>query len=251
MTPVDGHGRRAHHRGVDRVAAILEEVARAPRGATTAELGRALGVPASTIQDLANGLVATGFLLEHQHRFRLGPALHVLTLIDGVPLPALSQDELNRLGALAGTTLLLAVRVGAQAVYVSRGGPDEVPRLSYVADEHHPRSLLRTAAGRLLVALADESERRDLVAELDLEDAEATAELVRAVPAIRASRVAHSDGAADPGVSAVAVPVTRGGRVVAALVLVGEGRGASERVRLDGAARRVLAAVDGHDHGYP
>ncbi|MFB7634661.1 helix-turn-helix domain-containing protein [Streptomyces sp. NPDC056149] len=235
------HGRRGRHRTVDRVAWILEAAARAPGGVTVAELARTIGAPASSVQDLVNGLVATGFLLEQHRRFRLGPAPHVLNLIAGRVVPRLSQAELDELSRVAGTPVLLTVRVGLDAVYLARGGEDHIPRLVPLADEHLARPLLRTAAGRLLLAFTDEAERRGLLDELARHDPEAVAEFRSALPSIRASRISRSEGLADPEVSALAIPVTDGPVVTGALALMHRRRGRSERLRLDRAAARLLA----------
>ncbi|WP_063806164.1 helix-turn-helix domain-containing protein [Streptomyces kanamyceticus] len=241
------HGRRRRHRTVDRVAWILEAAARASGGVTVAELARAVGAPASSVQDLVNGLVATGFLLEQHGRFRLGPAPHVLNLIAGRVVPRISQAELDELSRVAGTPVLLTVRVGLDAVHLARGGEDEIPRLVPLADEHVARPLLRTAAGRLLLAFTDESERRGLLDELARHDPEAVAEFRRVLPAIRASRISRSEGLADPEVSALAIPVTEGSVVTGALVLMHRRRGRSERLSLDRAAARLLAHIqEGH-----
>ncbi|MFE3768115.1 helix-turn-helix domain-containing protein [Streptomyces sp. NPDC059122] len=237
------HGRRRRHRTVDRVAWILEASARAPGGVTVAELARAVGAPASSVQDLVNGLVATGFLLEQHRRFRLGPAPHVLNLIAGRVVPRISQAELGELSRVAGTPVLLTVRVGLDAVYLARGGEDEIPRLVPLADRHVARPLLRTAAGRLLLAFTDEAERGGLLDELARDDPEAVAEFHRALPAIRTSRISRSEGLADPEVSALAIPVTEGSVVTGALALMHRRRGRSERLCLDRAAARLLAHI--------
>ncbi|MFD9791602.1 helix-turn-helix domain-containing protein [Streptomyces sp. NPDC059070] len=237
------HGRRRHHRTVDRVVWILEAAARAPGGVSVAALARTVGAPASSVQDLVNGLAATGFLLEQHGRFRLGPAPHVLNLIAGRAVPRISQAELNELSRVAGTPVLLTVRVGLAAVHLARGGEDEIPRLLHLADEHMSRPLLRTAAGRLLLAFTDETERRGLLDELACHDPEAVAEFRRALPSIRASRISRNEGLADPEVSALAIPVTEGSTVTGALVLTHRRRGRSERLSLDRAAARLLAHI--------
>ncbi|MFF4186367.1 helix-turn-helix domain-containing protein [Streptomyces sp. NPDC001691] len=236
-------GQRRRHRTVDRVAWILEVAARAPDGVTVAELARTLEAPASSVQDLVNGLVSTGFLLEQHRRFRLGPAPHVLNLIAGQVVPRISQAELDELSRVAGTPVLLTVRVGLDAVYLARGGEDEIPRLVPLADGHFARPLLRTAAGRLLLAFTDETERRGLLDELARHDPEAVAEFRRALPTIRASRISRSEGLADPEVSALAIPITDGPVVTGALALMHRRRGRSERPHLDRAAARLLAHI--------
>jgi DNA-binding IclR family transcriptional regulator len=52
------------HRTVDRVTGILETVSLSPRGVTLAELAAALDAAKSSVQELTNGLLARGYLIE-------------------------------------------------------------------------------------------------------------------------------------------------------------------------------------------
>jgi DNA-binding IclR family transcriptional regulator len=61
------------HRTVDRVTAILETVSLTPQGVTLAELATALDAAKSSVQELTNGLLARGYLVEDDGRFHLGP----------------------------------------------------------------------------------------------------------------------------------------------------------------------------------
>src|SRR4029077_19680235 len=57
------------HRTVDRVVEILETVSLSPRGVTLAELATAMGAAKSSVQELTNGLLARGYLIEEDRRF--------------------------------------------------------------------------------------------------------------------------------------------------------------------------------------
>ncbi len=57
------------HRTVDRVIEILETVSLSPRGVTLAELAAALDAAKSSVQELTNGLLARGYLIEEDRRF--------------------------------------------------------------------------------------------------------------------------------------------------------------------------------------
>ncbi len=54
------------HRTVDRVIGILETVSLSPRGVTLAELAAALDAAKSSVQELTNGLLARGYLIEEE-----------------------------------------------------------------------------------------------------------------------------------------------------------------------------------------
>lgn len=71
---------------MDRVAALLEAAARSREGLTLTELARTIQSPTSSAQGLVNGLVSTGFLIEDERRYRLGPAPYLLVLISGQPV---------------------------------------------------------------------------------------------------------------------------------------------------------------------
>lgn len=64
----------ARHRTIDRAAQILEFAARSQSGATLSEIAKTLGAPVSSVRGLVNGLIATGYLAEHNHRYVLGSA---------------------------------------------------------------------------------------------------------------------------------------------------------------------------------
>ena len=68
-----------HHRTVDRTVAIMEVASRATSGVSLAELSTRLDAPKSSIQELTNGLLATGYLVERERRFLLGPGAFVLS----------------------------------------------------------------------------------------------------------------------------------------------------------------------------
>jgi hypothetical protein len=52
------------HRTVDRVTGILGTVSLSPRGVTLAELANAFDAAKSSVQELTNGLLARGYLVE-------------------------------------------------------------------------------------------------------------------------------------------------------------------------------------------
>src|SRR6187455_34444 len=101
------------HRTVDRVIQILETVSLSPRGVTLAELAVALDAAKSSVQELSNGLLARGYLIEEDRRFHLGPGPFILAARAN-KLAALSLDHefVAELARLLGCTVLVGVRVG-------------------------------------------------------------------------------------------------------------------------------------------
>jgi DNA-binding IclR family transcriptional regulator len=226
------------HRTVDRVTAILETVSLAPHGVTLAELATALDAAKSSVQELTNGLLARGYLVEDDGRFHLGPGPFILAARTN-KLAALSLDhrfvvELNR---LLGCNVLVGVRVGDAIVFVDHVG-QESPSLTYVARTHARRPLYASAAGKIL--LADE----EMYRVLDLagpERADDVRRFLAELPEIRATGLAFNRGATLADAFVVATPLlARDGSVIAAISAAVE---APEADRLDQLGEELKRAV--------
>ncbi|WP_344469715.1 IclR family transcriptional regulator [Kitasatospora kazusensis] len=214
--------RRPHHRTVDRVAALLDAVARAPMGLSLSQLATRLEAPVSSIQGLVNGLTAVGYLTEEDKRFLLGPATYVLNLAAGRrPAAGVRQEDLEELATRTGADVLVAVRVGDSVVYTSHAGPWSIQRLAYRVTEYRASPMLCTAAGWAILAHADE---RDLRAHLATEGERyprQTTEFLDRIEHIRRTGMAYTHALGDPEVSAVAVPLGGGGQADAAILVIG------------------------------
>ena len=136
------------HRTVDRVIQILETVSLSPRGVTLAELAAALDAAKSSVQELTNGLLARGYLIEEERRFHLGPGPFILAARAN-KLAALSLDHqfVAELAKVLGCTVLVGVRVGDAIVFTDFVG-EESPSLTFVARTHARRPLYTSAAGK-------------------------------------------------------------------------------------------------------
>lgn len=236
-------GSVASARAVGRADRILELVATAGTPPSVTAVARELDLPLSSTADLLRELRATGWLRLRGRGHVLGRRPYVLGLLAGVGPPAsLTHTELDALSRLARAPVALAVLVGGQVRYVDHAGPRAPDRLQRVTDDHRPRPPLRTAAGRLLLALGDPEESARALAGVD--DPPAVAAYLTERPEIVRTRLARSDGLADPAIRAVAVPVEEDGETVAAAVLIGTRRGRADRsVTLDRAAARLVAAL--------
>lgn len=239
-----------HHRGVGRIDRVLDVVARAATPPRLADITAATGLPRSTTADLLGELRRHGYLRRSGTGYRLGSRPQVLGLLAGLGPPTpIDHQRLDELSRVARTPLALAVLVGGEVLYLDSAGPLAPRRLQHVADQHRPRPALRTAAGRLLLAMAEEEDRAAALRTIAETDPEAVAAFVRERPAIERARLARSDGLADPGIRAVAVPVVDEGDVVAAMVLLGprtwRSAGSARDVGLDRAASRLIAAQSG------
>ncbi|WP_083701677.1 IclR family transcriptional regulator [Tersicoccus sp. Bi-70] len=231
--------RRTHHRTVDRVVRILELVVAVPDGATLTELARELTAPVSSVQKLVNGLVATGYVTESNHRFTLGPAVFYLTHRAAARPPVLSvrHADLERLRAETGASAILAVRVGAESVYMDWASTDEA--FSFQISMQSRAHLTETAVGRVLLAHLEPGERRRIVA-AHLPPEEAVRMLDRLAGIRESGYELGFSGARLPEARAIAVPVLEGGHAVAAVSLTNHRSSVSDRALT--AHRRLLRA---------
>lgn len=181
------------------------------------QLAHRVDAPVSSIQKLVNGLVATGYLAEVGRRFVLGPAPYVLSLRAGrPPMRTVRHADLAELSRETGAPVLVAVRVGDDAVYVDWAGTDEPFDFALSARLRTPLPV--TAAGRVLLAHLPERERRECAAAAHPDDpAAAMALLAEAERIRREGKIIGASGPLLPNVSAVSVPVWEEGEVVAAV----------------------------------
>ena len=209
-----------HHRTVDRVIAIMEEASRVTSGVSLAELAERLDAPKSSIQELTNGLLATGYLVERDRRFMLGPGPFVLSIrTAGISLRQVEHEQLERAAARVGHTLFVGARVGDDQVFVDQAGQDVL--MDFVSATRPRRPLLITATGKILLAFAPTAERNDFLVRMEREQPEHVAAFLDELPEIRASRLAYNSGSTVPGRYAVATPlIDPDGTVLAAICAV-------------------------------
>jgi len=222
---------RKRHRMIDRVAGMLELAARNHDGLTLTEMARLLDSPLSSLQGLANGLVAAGYLDEYDRRYRLGGAPYLLNQMAGRHLVTrVGHRELEAVHAEAGLTTLLSVVVGQGVFYVD--SCSSTPRYDYLAKNLVRRSLIRTSSGWVLLA---GFARRDLwsyLNTLSAEDEKNRERFLNELEAIQETGVCAAPDISDVA-DGVAVAVREGGRTVAAVSVVGphaEIRGQRDRL---------------------
>lgn len=158
-----------------------------------------------------------GYLAEVELRYRLGPAVHVLAMRSGdSPAQHVRHTDLERLHVAAAAPVLLAIRVGHDAVYVDWAGTDEP--FDYALARRLRSPLMDTAAGRVLMAHMTPPERREWVTAAFGADEECALAALHTAARIRDAGLERGpSGPVMPDVRTVAVPVRTGGRVVAAV----------------------------------
>lgn len=217
------------HRTVDRITAILEEVAANPDGIGLHRLAGIVDAPKSTVQGFVNGLLAAGYLVEYERRYHLGPGPYVLTLrANRLPARTVRHADLVELAETTGLSVLLGVRVGEHVVYVDEVG--ESPPVRFIAKSRARRPLLETASGQIMLADMPEPELHRFLR--DHPNQPAVAEFLAQLPSIRATGIARNLESPIAGGSAIATRVEDAeGHLLAAVALIG--RAEEVRPRFD------------------
>ncbi|AWH97139.1 IclR family transcriptional regulator [Dietzia psychralcaliphila] len=210
---------RPRHRMVDRVAAIMELVARSGTGLTLTAVAKALDAPISSTQGLLNGLVAVGYLDERNRVYTLGTAPYLLNVIAGrPPVTSVSREQLTALHAETGLTTALSTDVGDDLFYVDHVAADA--HYAYIAENRLRRSLLRTSSGWLLLA---DREKRDVWAYLNARPAaesEFVDRFLASLEELRETGVCTAPGVAVDGGDGVSVALREGGRTIATVGVI-------------------------------
>jgi DNA-binding IclR family transcriptional regulator len=199
----------------------MEEASRVSGGVSLAELAERLDAPKSSIQELTNGLLATGYLVERDRRFTLGPGPFVLSIRTvGLSLRQVEHEQLALAAERVGHSLFVGARVGDDHVFVDQAGQDVL--MDFVSATRPRRPLLITATGKILLAFAPTAERNDFLVRMEREQPERVAAFLAELPEIRATGLAYNSGETVPGRYTVATPlIDPAGSLLAAICAVG------------------------------
>lgn len=119
---------------VDNALRTLQLLARPPGHWGVTEVARELGVSKSVAHGLLGALRARQFAEQdpHTRRYRLGPALHLLSQASGSPFEVrrLAWPVMQRLARAADESVYLMVPVGLAAVLVERADPPNPVRVT-------------------------------------------------------------------------------------------------------------------------
>ncbi|KAB3519926.1 helix-turn-helix domain-containing protein [Corynebacterium sp. zg254] len=239
----EGGSHRPRHRTVDRIAAILEHVARAPEPQGLSDIATAIGAPVSSAQSLVNGLTAAGYLQERGRGFALGLAPYLLSTVAGRrPIEIVTHDMLEDIVSRTGYIAVLAVLVGNNVYYVDYAASD--PSFEYLAQNKLRRPPLETSSGWALLAGLDPDTAWDMLLDHQLTggtNAEISADLLnrfqREYPVLRETGEVIAPGIAQNGADGVAIAVKEHGRVVAAVAVIA----APDQIARD--AHTIIAAL--------
>jgi DNA-binding IclR family transcriptional regulator len=229
------------HRTVDRVVQILETVSLSPRGVTLAELATVLDAAKSSVQELTNGLLARGYLVEEERRFHLGPGPFILAgRANKLAALVLDHQFVADVADAVGCTVLVGVRVGDAIVFVDHVG-EESPSLTFVARAQARRPLYTSAAGKTLLANVPDDEMYRLLDLAGPDQAEAVRQFLAELPEIRSRGLAFNRGATVASAFVVATPLLApDGTLIAAIsAAVDE----ADAERLDAVGEELKTAV--------
>jgi len=209
---------------VAKALALLTRLGGHPEGAAAAELGRECELPLSTAHRLLGALVRDDYVEfdPATRRYRLGLTVYRLSqrVAQARGISGMAGPVLEEVSEVTHEATLMAVRDGDRQLYVHYiAGPQGVTVIGRPG-AHGP--LHCTAQGKVLVALADDTAREQLIDTLELTsmgpqsitDREAFRSEIQAT---RERGWAIADEEHEAGIRAVAVPVLIDGVAAAAI----------------------------------
>lgn len=229
QTPATSGNGPKHHRTIDRVTQIVEEVVYNP-GIGFAELARALDAPKSSVHGFIRGLQANGWLHEENRRFYLGPAVYGLTLASGhIRAGLVSQTDLNALHEATGMTVFLGVEAGDNLFYVGDSGSGSDAVAGFAARSNIRRELISTAGGKALLAARSIADRDAYLRRQEAEHPELVSVFLAELPEIKKTGVARNLRHHETQLALAAVVRDHTGQSVATAIIVGEAETAEKR----------------------
>ncbi|MGZ8212867.1 MAG: IclR family transcriptional regulator [Burkholderiales bacterium] len=215
-------------RSLARVLGLFGAIARTADGMTLARLSAELDSPKSSLLTLLRPLVAKGYLTHDGGVYRLGPSIFRLAadILSTRSFPKLIRPFMQQLVERSQESVYLAVIDKSARCLSYVEGIDRPQPIRYQAPLGAPRPLYCSAAGRLLLAFADEQWREDYLRTVQLKpmtDRTLTnrAELRKEIEKIRKTGLAISLGEAVPGAAGLAAPVFDADGKAAAALLIG------------------------------
>jgi DNA-binding IclR family transcriptional regulator len=208
-----------NHRTVDRVTHILEEIVYKP-GMTFAELARALDAPKSSVYGFIQGLLAKGWLYEHDRRFYLGPAVYGLTLASGhIRAGLVTHADLVALNEEARVPVFLGVQAGDHVFYIDEAGADSFIEME--ARTNIRRDPLGTASGKVLLAARSDAEIKAYLRRRSPEEADLVNAFIAEYEQIRKTRIATNVQLSGTRFAIGTTVRDKSGEAVASITLVG------------------------------
>ncbi|MEV0149264.1 MULTISPECIES: IclR family transcriptional regulator [unclassified Nonomuraea] len=224
---------------IDRALDVLETLAEHGGAAGLSEIAAKTGLPYGTIHRLLRTLLARGYVRqESDRRYALGAGLVRLGGVAEGMVGEWARPHLARMVELSGETANLAVLEGDFVVYVAQvPSPRRLRMFAEVGRRVLPHS---TAVGKVLLAGRGAEEAVTLLERTGMprrtpNTITETAAMLAELDRVRAAGYALDLGEEELGVHCLAVPVSDGERVVAAMSVSGPAE------RIDAVDREQLA----------
>ena len=205
---------------VDRAAALLVTVLAAPEPASFASLAADSGLPKSTLSRLLSSLERNGLIERGTDGSVVpGPRItdYALSLRPEDDLVRLAQPHLDRLAALTGETVNLAIPLGGEVRQIAQ--VDSTYLLGAVNWLDRPVPFHCSALGRVFLAYGAPLPAGRLVRFTD-RTITSRAALERALDRVRAEGFSVVDSELEPGLVAIAAPIRSADDSVVAAVSV-------------------------------
>jgi DNA-binding IclR family transcriptional regulator len=215
-------------RSVMRLMRLLDAVAAAREGRTLAHLSAQLASPKSSLLTLLRPLVAAGYLMHVDNRYRLGAGAYRLAsaILATRDLSQLMTPYMEELVARTRESVFLAI-LDREARLVSYADRIDSPQaVRYSVPVGAVRPLYCSAAGLLLLAYQEEDWRERYLKTVSIKpltpDTVTSRTAIRArLETIRAEGVSISIGEAVPEVAGIAAPIFDPDGSVSAALLIG------------------------------
>lgn len=214
-------------RSLTRLLGLFDALAKKPDGLTLAELNTVLESPKSSLLNLLRPLVAEGYLMHSHGMYRLGPTAFRLAanIMSVWNFSKLARPYLEELAARSKESVYIGVldREAQVITYVDAIDSGHSIRFAITVGANRP--LYCTAAGRLLLAFADEEFQENYLRTVKLvRRTEHTVtdkkELRKKLEEIRRTGLATSVSEMFQGSAALAAPIHgTEGKVIAAIAI--------------------------------
>jgi IclR family transcriptional regulator, acetate operon repressor len=214
-------------RSLTRLLGLFDALAKSSNGLTLAELNSLLESPKSSLLNLLRPLVAEGYLNHDNGRYRLGPTIFRLAgnIMSVWNFSNVIRPYLEELAQRSHESVYMGVLDRANKAITYVDSIDSPHAVRYSVPIGGVRPLYCTAAGRILLAFADEEFQEDYLRTTKLEaQTERTLTTRKGLRAeldkVIRTRVSVSIGEMFPESAAIAAPIFgANGKIVAAMAV--------------------------------
>lgn len=222
-------------RSLNRLLGLFDALAKSRGGLTLAELNTVLDSPKSSLLNLLRPLVSDGYLSHDGSRYLLGPSIFRLaaTIMSVWNFSNVLRPYLEELAQRSGESAYVGVLDRADKVITYVDSIDSPHSVRYSIPIGAVRPLYATAAGRVLLAYADEEFVENYLRSTKLEaltprTTSTRKSLCEALTKVREERISISIGEMFPESAGISAPIFGANGLVIAAIAVGAPAGRLE-----------------------